>query len=229
MSIAIRIVLVTNNEIFCHGLRLMLESVEGMEVVGDCASAEKALFRLGELYPDIVLMDTKMPETNGIKAIHNLKGNPNYFTDVIVLAESPDYRNEALKAGAARCLSNNVTVPELVQTIRQVYRDKELLEGIVELVILPSSNAAQLLRFICQLEELLHGDSTGIISLVGSWNRHSVITVQLEPDRASSLAIKLAGMPEVEKVEELLLAGEGFAKKLLRIRPSKRFSVTLKE
>lgn len=83
---------------------------------------------------------------------------------------------------------------------------------------------------MCQLEELLHDHPAIIISTTGSWDRGLVITVQLQPATASSLLIKLASMPEVEKVEEQPLAEGAFAGKLmLRIRLSKRFSVTLKE
>ena len=215
---SIRILLVADSEIVRQGLMQMLESAEGMEVVADCASAEEALSssRMERLYPNIVVMD--MPETNGGEDIRILKRKSDYLADVIILSESPDYLDEALKAGAAICLPKNITGAKLTHAIRQVYQDRNLL-GAVELAILPPSNAARLLRFICQLEDLLHDNSAGIVSMVGSWDRGLVIKVKLEPTTASSLPIKLSDMPEVEKVEEQALAGFAL----------KRFSITLKE
>ena len=230
-SKAITILLVADNEIVRHGLRQMLESVEDMEVVGDCASATEAIPKVAELHPNIVLLDTKMPGTNGIEAIRSLKRKElDYDSDIIILAESLDYRGEALKAGTASYLLKNITDEELTQAIRQVYRDREEAGDAVEVVISPPSNAAQLFRYMCQLEELLHDHPAIITSTIGSWDQGLVITVQLRLSTASSLLIKLASMPEVEKVEEQPLAGRTFAGKLiLRSCPSKRFSVTLKE
>ena len=98
----------------------------------------------------------------------------------------------------------------------------------IELVISPRSDANQLFRFMYKLNKLLHDHRAIIISTIGSWNRGSVITVQLQPAEVSSLLIRLASMPEVERVEEQPLAGGGFARKITpRICPSKRVSVTL--
>lgn len=230
-SKAITILLVADNEIVRHGLRQMLESVEEMEVVGDCASATEAIPKMARLHPNIVILDTKMPGTNGIEAIRSLKRKElDYDSDIIIITDSLDYRSEAMKAGAASYLRKNITDEELTQSIRQVYWDREEAGEAIELVISPLSNSAQLFRYMCQLEELLHDHPAIITSTIGSWDRGPVITVQLEPATASSLLIKLASMPEVEKVEEQPLAGGAFARDLkLRIRPSKRFSVTLKE
>ena len=206
-----------------------------MDVVGDC-DAEEASSKIARLYPDIVL--TGMP---GI--IRNLKRHLDYG-HVIVLAESLDYRAEALEAGAASYLLKDVTRVELAQAIREVYRNRYLIErgdGIVEeaveLVIPPSPKAASLLRFMCQLGEIFRGDLASIICMVGSWDRGAVIVTQLRPDTSSNLMIQLANIPEVEKVEEIQPAGDdlsSFHKKLgllsrSSISLSKRIRVTLKE
>jgi len=223
----------------------MLESEEDMEVVGDYASAEETLLEMVRLHPDIVLMDTRMPRTNVIEAIRNLKRSGLHSSsDVIILAESKDYRDEALEAGAASYLLKDITCVELTQAIRQVYRNRHslkecsgLVEEAVELVIPPPADAAWLLRFMCHLEELLHDDLASIICTVGSWDRGTVITIVPHSATLSSLLITLANMPEVEKVEEEPLERgtfSSFTKKFrllpsLGINPSKRIRVTLKE
>jgi len=114
----------------------MLESEEDVQVVGDYASAEEALFEMIRLRCDIVLLGTQMPGMNWIEATRNLKRNKTSSSaDVIILAESGHYRAEALKARAASYLLKDITRVELAQTIRQVYRNRQSLkecDGLVE-------------------------------------------------------------------------------------------------
>lgn len=245
---AIRIVLVDRREFVRQGLRGMLEPEEDMWVVGDCASVEEALSEIPRLHQDITLMGTQMRGMNMIEATRKLKRNGlNHNSNVIILADSADYRDEVLEAGAASYLLSDITREELTQAIRRVYQNRQSLNECepfvnetVELVIPPSANAAQLVRFMCQLEEILHDDSTSfanIIYTVGSWNCSTVITLRIRRNAPFSLPIMLTNMPNVEKVEEEPLtkdAPPSFPKKFSflsksSISPSKRICVTLKE
>ncbi len=242
----IRILLVDGRGLMRQGLRHMLETEEDMKVVGDYASAEEALIETVRLHQDIVLMSTQMPGMNWLEATRHLKrSGPGHGGDIIILAESLDYRAEAMEAGAASYLcSEEITHAELTRTIREVYGNRHSLEGsgglveeAVELVIPPSVNAAQLLRFMCQLAEILHDDFASIICTVGSWDSGTIITIRPHSATPSALLITLANMPQVEKAEEELPkrdAFSSFTKKLgfmprLGINPSKRISVILKE
>ena len=112
-------------------------------------------------------------------------------------------------------------------------------EEAVELVTPPSANTPWLLRFMAQLEEILrHDDSRGsILSTVGSRDCSTVITVLLESTQVSNLVIKLAFIPDVEKVEEGPLATGAFSSFADRLRvlltsninTSKRLYLTLEE
>ncbi|MFC2016807.1 response regulator transcription factor [Chloroflexota bacterium] len=245
MKQTIRILLVDDHELVRHGLHSMLEQEKDMEVVGSCANAEEAIFEMLRLHQDIVLMGIQMPVMNVIEAIRSLKRTGlNHGGDIIILAESENYRTEALEAGATSYFLKDITRVELVQTIRQAYRNRHSLkegEGFgkeaVELVVPPSVNAAQLLRFMCQLGEIFHDDFASIICTVGAWDRGTVIIIQLRPTMFSSLLVQIADMAEVEKIEEEPLARGTFSsapKKFgllprLGINLSKRFRVILKE
>ena len=249
MEKAIRILLVDDHELVRHGLRHMLESEEDMKVVGNCASAEEAFLEMARLYPDIVLMDDRMPGMSGIEATRSLKRSElDYDGDIIMLSESGDYRAEALAAGAAGYLiKKDVKCADLVQAIREVYWSKQspderkgFIEEAVELVVPPPANAARLLRFMCQLEERLLDDCdhyAGILHTVGSWDCGTVITILLQPNRLPTLLDKLGNMPDIEKVEEEPLARDvfsSFPKKFgnlprSSLSPSKKIRVTLKE
>lgn len=240
MKKVIRVLLVDDHEVVRHVLRRMLEPEDDIEVVGDCASAEETFSQLGTLSPNVVLMDVQMPGMNGIEATRSLKRSGlHYDGDVIMLADFVNYRVEALEAGAASYLLKDVKSAELVQLIRQVYRNGHplekrdgLVEGVVELVVPPPANAAWLLRFMCQLEERLN-DNFAIICTVGSWSRGTVVRILPQRTTPSSLLDELANIPEVEKVEET--GEDSFQKHNQRMRafrlshPKKTMRVTLKE
>lgn len=243
MNKAIRILVVDDNELVRYGLRRMLEPEEDMEVVGDCANAEEAFSKVSRLHPNMVLMGAEMPGTNGIEATRSLKRNGlDYGGDVIVLGDSVDYRDKALEAGAASYLVKNVTREELAQAVREVYQNRHSVERCngyvdeaVELVVPPPADAACLLRFMYRLEEIFNDNFATILRTVGSWSGPTIITILLGPSTSLSLLVlKLANMPEVEKVEEEPLARGTFAKNMgvlpeLSISPSERIRVTLKE
>ncbi len=245
MNKIIRILLVDDHELLRQGLRHMLESEEDMIVVGDCADVEEAFSKVARFDPDIVLMDIQMSGINGIEATRILKSNVlDYGGDIIILAESVDYQAEALEAGAVGYLLKDGTYEELAQAIREVHRNRysleerdSLVEEVVELVVPPPANSAHLLRFMCQLGEMLHDDFISIVCTVGSWDYGTVITVRSRPATTSSLLIKLANVPEIEKIDEEPLAKgtfSSFPKKFgflprSGINPNRRIRLTQKE
>jgi len=237
----IRVLLVDDYELARDGLRLMLESEEDIEVVGDCASAEEAFSQVGKLSPDLVLMDIQMPGMDGIEATRRLKKNGmDCDADVIMLAECADYLIEALEAGATGYCIKGTQHTELAQSIREVYWNEHSLErdvfveGIVELAICPPADATQVMRFTRQLETTL---DARILQTVSSWDWGTVISVQLKLISLTNLLDELGNMPDVEKVVEGPSAREGFSNLLRRFRTltsskaslRKRIVITLKE
>ena len=233
--------LIEAHELVRYGLRSMLEQEEDMEVVGDYSNAREALPQLGMLYPDIVVMDLQMSEMNIIEAIHSLTRNG---WNCIALAESADYEAKALEAGAARYLLKDMTRRELVQAIRETYRIRQLpvehhesIRKTIELVVPPPANAAQLLRFTCQLQEMLEDNYGDITQMVGSWEWGTVITILLESGSFANLSEELNRMPDVARLEEgstARVAHSGHPKQSrvaprVSISPSKTICVVLKE
>ena len=241
----IRIVLVDGRELVRHGLRHVLESETDMKVVGDYASAEEALFAIIRLSCDVVIMGTLMPGISWLEATRSLKRNRLYSgIDVIIVAESEHYRADALEAGATSYFLKDMKSAELIQAIRQIYRDKHPAkertnpaEEAIELVIPPPANSTQFMRFMCQLAEILHDGFASIICTAGSWDRGITIVVRPYATTDSSLILALAQLTGVEKVEEERIA-EGVFSKLhkkleflpsLGINPGTRIRVTLQE
>lgn len=115
----IQILLVDDHEVVRDGLRHMLEQEEDMEVVSDCSSAEEALFLTEITSPNIILMDIKMPDVNGIELTRRLlEKQPS--CKVIMLTLYDEYVADAMEAGAVGYLLKDIKRVELTEAIRQV-------------------------------------------------------------------------------------------------------------
>jgi len=241
----IKVTLIDGRELVRRGLWNMLESEEDIKVVSDNASAEEVLFDMAKTHSDIVLLGTQLPGMNWLEATHGLKRNKQYSTtEVVIIAESAGYRNEAMEAGAADYVLKDVTSVELIQVIRRIYRDKfpvKVREGLgeefVELVIPPPTSNVQLLRFMWHLAEILSDGFASIICTVGSWDSGTIITVRACLTTDSNFVMELVHMSEVEKVEEEPVTERIFPRLYKKIRfmsnlgisPGMRLRVTLRE
>lgn len=256
----IRILLVDNHELIHRGMQSVLEQEEDMKIVGDCSSTEEALLKTETLSPDIILMDAKISGIGGIEITRQLR-QKQIAPNVIMLTLSEDRLSEALEAGASGYLLEDINSQELIQAIRKVYHgelviderltsksqagkegteylleeddNRDLLIREADLIIPPPCDAALLLRFICQVEEVL---TATILQEVGSWNKGIVITVV--PRTVTTLAAILDGLgqlPEVEEIKEKPAAKHtlfGFPKKLTlgpETHPRRELLVTLKK
>lgn len=130
MKIA-RILLIDEDELFRLGLRCMLEQ-KGMEIVGDCASAEEALSLRGVLQPNIVIMDTQLqgerPGVSGFEACYRLTRDvPD--CDVIILSQSQELINYALEAGVIGYFPKELKEEELIIAIELACKRQSLRAG----------------------------------------------------------------------------------------------------
>ncbi|MER5806992.1 response regulator transcription factor [Streptomyces sp. NPDC002033] len=125
----IRVLLVDDHQVVRRGLRTFLEVQEDIEVVGEAADGEEGLARAGELLPDVILMDVKMPGTDGIEALRRLRelGNP---ARVLVVTSFTEQRTvvPALRAGAAGYVHKDIDPDALAGAIRSVHAGHVLLQ-----------------------------------------------------------------------------------------------------
>lgn len=97
----VRVLLADDHPVYRLGLRALLESVEGVEVVGEAQTGEEAVTAAAGMKPDVVVMDLRMPQLNGIEATKRIvKASPE--TAVLVLTYSDDDNSvlDAMLAGA---------------------------------------------------------------------------------------------------------------------------------
>ncbi|MFZ6018183.1 MAG: response regulator, partial [Chloroflexota bacterium] len=86
----IRILLVDDHPVVRKGIRAMLESEQGMLVVGECADGEQAVRQYNALRPDVVLMDLVMPNMDGIEAIRRIMELDNAARILVLTSFSTD-------------------------------------------------------------------------------------------------------------------------------------------
>jgi DNA-binding NarL/FixJ family response regulator len=124
----IRVLLVDDQELVRSGFRLILDLAEGIEVVGEAADGREAVRLAKELHPDVVLMDVRMPELDGIEATQRLQ-HAGVDARILVLTtfDLDDYVYGALKAGASGFLLKDAPREQLVIAIRTVARGEALL------------------------------------------------------------------------------------------------------
>ena len=129
MADPIRVLLVDDHQVVRRGLRTFLEVQDDIEVVGEAADGDEGVARAEELRPDIVLMDVKMPGTDGIEALRKLRegGNP---ARVLVVTSFTEQRTvvPALRAGAAGYVYKDVDPEALAGAIRSVHAGHVLLQ-----------------------------------------------------------------------------------------------------
>lgn len=110
------------------GLSSMLAHERGLEVVGEAGNGREALELCRRLRPDLVLIDVRMPDTDGLAATAAIKReSPRTSVIVVTMYEDSDYLAEALRVGADGYVLKGATKRELVATVRQVLRGESAL------------------------------------------------------------------------------------------------------
>lgn len=117
----IRVLLVDDQELIRAGLRGILRSRFGFEVVGELADGARVVAAVEELRPDVVVMDVRMPGTDGVTATRLLRAMPNP-PPVLVLTtfEDDEILAAALRAGAAGFLLKGVPAEDLQRAVQAV-------------------------------------------------------------------------------------------------------------
>ena len=129
MSDAIRILAADDHLIIRQGLRLILETEEGFEMVGEASDGAEAIRLCAELHPDVVLMDLRMPGMDGLTAIERLHvEQPGVAVVILTTFNEDDLMMRGLRAGAKGYLLKDTDRETLFNTIRAAARGETLLK-----------------------------------------------------------------------------------------------------
>jgi DNA-binding NarL/FixJ family response regulator len=128
--VSIRLLLVDDQELVRTGLRLFLETQDDLVVVGEAGDGAEAIERARELRPDVVLMDIRMPRTDGVEATARLTSadiEPRPRVLVLTTFDLDEYVFGALRAGAAGFLLKDAPRERLLEAIHVVHGGDALL------------------------------------------------------------------------------------------------------
>ncbi|MCX4962016.1 MULTISPECIES: response regulator transcription factor [Streptomyces] len=125
----LRIVLCDDERMVRTALRVILEAEADLEVVGEAATGAEAVPLVRSLAPDVVLMDVRMPEIDGIRATEQILATMAEPPRIVVVTtfENDAYVYDALRAGAAGFLLKRADPDELIGAVRLVVRGDSLL------------------------------------------------------------------------------------------------------
>jgi NarL family two-component system response regulator LiaR len=124
-----RVIIADDHELARLGLRTMLAPEPDLEVVGEAATGREAVDLSHRLQPDLVLMDIRMPDLDGLVATRAIKEDlPRTSILIVTLSEDPDYLLEALRVGAAGFVLKDASRREVVAAVRQVLSGESPLD-----------------------------------------------------------------------------------------------------
>ena len=126
-------VLVDDQALIRTGFKMILESEDDIEIVGEAGDGEQGVVAVRRLRPDVVLMDVQMPTMDGLEATSRIVQEESIPSRIVILTtfERDDYIFDALRAGASGFLLKNSPPDELVHAVRVVAAGEALLAASV--------------------------------------------------------------------------------------------------
>jgi DNA-binding NarL/FixJ family response regulator len=179
--VTIRVLIADDQPLMRAAFEMTLRPEGDIEVVGEAADGREAIEQARLLHPDVILMDIRMPELDGVEATRILTGE-GMATKILILTtfDIDEYVLEALRAGASGFLLKDIRADELVQAIRVVADGDTLLapsvtRRLLETFIAPRPPGPEQAR---ELDSLTPTERT-VLTLIGQGHSNSEIAAQL--------------------------------------------------
>jgi DNA-binding NarL/FixJ family response regulator len=124
----IRTMIVDDHALFRRGLEMVLEAETDIDLVGQASDGAEAVEKAAESLPDIVLMDIRMPRSNGIEACRAMKeAAPSAKIVILTISDEEEDLFEAIRAGASGYLLKDIPLDEVADTVRAVHGGQSLI------------------------------------------------------------------------------------------------------
>lgn len=125
----IKVLLVDDHSIVRNGLRMLLELDQRIEICGEASTLNEALIKTSNINPDVILLDFKLPDGDGIIGCNNIKKQFPNIKIIILTAYADDHIViEAIRSGADGYLLKNIENEELIKGIISVYSGESILD-----------------------------------------------------------------------------------------------------
>lgn len=185
----IRVVLADDQALVRAGFRALLNAQEDLTVIGEAADGDDAVKAAREHKPDVMLMDIRMPGTDGLEATRQISADP-ALADVHILIlttfEEDEYVFEAIRVGASGFLVKDTEPAELVHAVRVVARGDALLSpGVTRRLIGEFATRAKKVQSPATLDVLTERERE-VVALVGEGLTNDEIAARLVVSPATS-------------------------------------------
>ena len=187
----IKVLLVDDQDILVEGLKLILGKEEDIQICGTANNGRKAYEACKWNRPDVVLMDIKMPEINGVEATRMIKKDfPSVRIIVLTTFNDDEYIYDALKNGASGYLLKDASPAEIAGAVRTVYNGGALIQPEV---------AVKVLDKFSELAKV-------------NWDKHSDPRVELLTEREIEVCRLIAEGKNNKEIADGLYLSEGTVK-----------------
>ncbi len=169
MDKLIRVLLVDDQRLMREGLRTLFELEPGIEVVGEAGNGLNALDEFERQDPDVVLMDIRMPEMDGVEATRQMLMRwPGAKVIILTTFDDDEYVFEGLRAGALGYLLKDVSGQELAEAVREVDQGGALIQPSVARKVLTefSRIVPQVQREAVDLQDPLSACEREVVKLL---------------------------------------------------------------